>query len=93
STALRASRNACRAKPATLEHWLVERYCLYTVDGHGRAWRGEIHHRPWSLRPAEAEIARNTMTAPLGLELHGAPLLHFAEELEVVVWPLRQIQG
>ncbi|MFQ5695729.1 MAG: YqjF family protein, partial [Terriglobia bacterium] len=77
--------------PGTLVQWLVERYCLYTVDARGRVGRGEIHHRPWSLQPAQAEIDRNTLTAPLGLELRGAPLLHYAEELEVVVWPLRRV--
>ena len=38
----------------TLEHFLTERYCLYTVDGRGRLIRAEIHHRPWPLQVAEA---------------------------------------
>ena len=32
-------------EPGPLEHWLTERYCLYTVD-RDRVWRGEIHHAP-----------------------------------------------
>jgi uncharacterized protein YqjF (DUF2071 family) len=53
-------------QPGTLEHWLTERYCLYAVHD-GRTRRAEIHHPPWPLQRAEAEIERNTMTAPLGL--------------------------
>jgi uncharacterized protein YqjF (DUF2071 family) len=74
-----------------LEHWLTERYCLYTVDAAGRPLRGEIHHPPWPLQPAEARIARNTMTAPLGIELTGEPLLHYAARQDVLVWPPRPV--
>lgn len=52
----------------SLERWLAERYCLYVVDDRGRALRGEIHHPPWPLRPARADIDINTMTVPLGVE-------------------------
>ncbi len=73
--------------PGSLDHFLAERYCLYTVD-EGRLFRGEIHHPPWPLQPAEAEIAVNTM-APPGLETSGEPLLHFARRQDVVIWSLR----
>ena len=55
-----------RAAPGSLEAWLTERYCLYTVHS-GRICRGEIHHRPWPLQGAEAEVGMNSMTAPIGL--------------------------
>ena len=71
----------------TLEHFLTERYCLYTTDGRGGIIRGEIHHRPWSLEPAEAELARNSMTESLGIPLTSPPLLHFARRQDVLVWP------
>jgi uncharacterized protein YqjF (DUF2071 family) len=73
----------------TLEHWLTERYCLYTLDGRGRVMRAEIHHPPWPLQPATAAVALNTM-APAGVELPPEqPLLHFARRQDVVIWPLR----
>ena len=72
----------------TLEHFLTERYCLYARDG-SQLHRAEIHHPPWRIREAEAEIALNTMP-PDGLELHGEPLLHLAERQDVVIWPLAQ---
>jgi uncharacterized protein YqjF (DUF2071 family) len=74
----------------TLEHWLTERYCLYTARG-GSLYRAEIHHRPWPLQNAEAEIETNTMAQAAGIMLPQAvPLLHFAKRLEVLVWPLRK---
>jgi uncharacterized protein YqjF (DUF2071 family) len=77
----------------TLEHWLTERYCLYTLDEHHRVLRGEIHHPPWPLQPAEAEIETNTMAAEVGLDLDGAPLLHYARRQDVVFWTLSPRAG
>ncbi len=79
------------AAPGTLDHFLIERYCLYSVSG-GRVRRAEIHHPAWSLRTAAASILENTMTRPAGIELPSTePLLHFAEPQDVVVWPPRRI--
>ena len=77
-----------QANPGSLEYFLAERYCLYTVD-EGQLFRGEIHHPPWPLQPAEAEIDLNTM-APPGIETSGEPLLHFARRQDVVIWSLRR---
>ncbi len=77
--------------PGTLEHWLTERYCLYTVVRRS-IFRAEIHHLQWPLQDATAEIAVNTMAAAAGICLPQVrPLLHFARELQVYVWPLRRI--
>jgi uncharacterized protein len=72
----------------SLERWLAERYCLYVVDEQGRVLRADIHHRPWPLEPAEASIERNTMTAPLGIELNGQPLLHYSVRQDTLIWSL-----
>jgi uncharacterized protein len=80
------------AQPGTLQHWLTERYSLYTVSS-GRAYIGEIHHQPWPLQPAEAEIQVNSVATASRLELpNTAPLLHFARRLDVVIWPLRILE-
>jgi uncharacterized protein YqjF (DUF2071 family) len=77
--------------PGTLEHWLTERYCLYTVAGND-VFRAEIHHPQWPLQDAEAEIMENTMASAVGIELPDVrPLLHFAEKLDVLIWPLRRV--
>ena len=75
------------AVPGTLEHFLTERYCLYAVAPDGSLSRTEVHHAPWPLQRAEAEIETNTMTAAGGVEVSGPPaLLHFAKRIDVVVW-------
>ena len=78
------------AEPGTLEHFLVERYCLYTTDPAGRLHRAEIHHPPWPLQRAKAQIDLNT-TPPAGLEPHGEPLLHYARRQDVLIWPLQRV--
>jgi hypothetical protein len=50
--------------------------------------RAEIHHPPWPLQGAEAELELNTTGAEVGLDLDGEPLLHFARRQDVVFWPL-----
>jgi uncharacterized protein YqjF (DUF2071 family) len=72
----------------SLEHWLTERYCLYTVDDRLHVLRGEIQHPPWPLQPAEAEIRLNTMADEIGVELSGEPLLHYARRQDVAFWTL-----
>jgi len=79
------------AQAGTLEHFLTERYCLYATNARGQIIRGEIHHPPWPLQPAEAEFARNSMTESLGIALTPQPLLHFARRQDVLVWPPRKI--
>jgi len=71
-----------------LERFLTERYCLYTVDNRDKkVSRAYIHHLPWPLQDAEAEIDINTMAQAAGIELPATkPLLHFSRRLEVLVW-------
>lgn len=77
------------AHPGTIEYWLTERYCLYAANRAKQLFCGEIHHNPWPLQIAEAQIRRNCMTEQLGFPLPDTkPLLHFAEKLEVVAWSL-----
>ncbi len=61
-----------------IERFLTERYCLYTT--HKRElYRCDIHHLPWPLQDAEADIERNTVAAAAQISLPDtAPLLHFA---------------
>jgi uncharacterized protein len=77
-----------QASPGTLEYFLTERYCLFGVSHAYRAYRLDIHHPPWPLQAAEAEIAGNTMAEASGIELPSmAPLLHFAKRQDMVAWP------
>jgi uncharacterized protein YqjF (DUF2071 family) len=82
---------ACRPRRGTLEHWLTERYCLYTLDDALRVQRGEIHHAPWPLQRAEADIETNTMADEIGIALEGDPLLHYARRQDVIFWSLKAV--
>jgi hypothetical protein len=74
------------AVEGTIEYFLSERYCLYAVH-RGRVYRGEVHHEPWPLQAARAEIRENTIAEAADIPLHGPPaILSFACELEVLIW-------
>ena len=79
------------ARAGSLEHFLVERYRLFSVR-HGRLVTARVAHEPWALQPADAEIAVNRM-APAGLAFRGAPLLHFSRSVSALIAapvPVRQ---
>lgn len=81
-----------RSRPGDLDHWLTERYCLYSGDDEGRLYRGEIHHEPWPLQPARAQLDVCDLTSGLGFDLPTEePLLHFAAELDVEAWAIERI--
>ena len=78
--------------PGTLEHWLTERYCLYAQSPKGDLYRSEVHHHPWALQTADAEITRNDLLLPHGLAVSGPPtLLHFSNQIDVVIWSPERI--
>jgi uncharacterized protein len=80
------------SRPGTLENFLTERYCLYAADGRDNVYRGDIHHHPWPLQPAEAEVEKLTMTEQIGVALpETGPILHFSERLDVLAWSPRRI--
>ncbi|MFO7662576.1 MAG: DUF2071 domain-containing protein [Chloroflexota bacterium] len=77
-----------QSTPDTLEHFLTERYCLYALGPDGALYRTEVHHMPWPLQQATAEVRANTMLRPHGLfiEETSPVVLHFTRRIDVVVW-------
>jgi uncharacterized protein YqjF (DUF2071 family) len=74
----------------SIEHWFTERYCLYTTH-RDQVYRGEIHHTPWPLQNAEAELEINTVASAAEIPLPNiAPLLLFARRLDVLIWQLQR---
>ncbi len=91
SAAFKASYRAAGAvfqsAPGSLDAWLTDRYCLYSADGAGHIYRGEIDHQPWPLQRAAAEVQVNTLGDWLGIGMKGPPeALHFAKSLDVHAW-------
>ncbi len=80
------------SEAGTLEHFLTERYALFTRAKGGRLLRADIHHLPWPLEPAEAEFQELTIAAAHSIALPAArPLLHYSQEQEVFAWPPKLI--
>ena len=85
----RPTRRVFNAGVGTIDYFLTERYCLYTVDRDWHAYRLEIHHPPWPLQPAEASIEINTMAEAIGIRLPSEPpLLHFSKRQDIVAFPM-----
>jgi uncharacterized protein YqjF (DUF2071 family) len=89
-------------EPDGLTQFLTERYFLYAARSGGgnatragaRIYRGEIHHRPWPLQPAEAQVETNTLCEALPFALPGcAPHLRFSRRLDVRAWMPRRVAG
>jgi uncharacterized protein YqjF (DUF2071 family) len=78
------------SQPGSIEYFLTERYGLF-VARFGAVAVGHVHHLPWPLQAAEAEIRVNEIAGVHGITLPGkAPLLHFSRRLEVFIWALRR---
>jgi uncharacterized protein len=68
------------ALPGSLEHFLVERYRLFSLR-RGRLITAVVTHEPWPLQPAVARIDLNRM-APFPLEFRGEPVLHYVDSVD-----------
>lgn len=80
------------SEPGSLDFFLTERYCLYSEDD-GELFRARIHHSQWPLRKATVSSCRSSMIESLGLPSPDAePLLHYAEEISVDIWPLKSAE-
>lgn len=82
-----------RSAPGSIEFFLTERYCLYS-ERHGKLYRAQIHHQPWPLQDAKLNSFSSTMIESHSLPTpQGDPLLHYAEELGVDIWPLKRTEA
>jgi len=76
------------AAKRSLEHFLVERYCLFALR-RGQLVCGDIAHAPWRFASADVQITHNDMASPLGCRLEGAPVSVLATDPVTVAafWP------
>ncbi|MDN4491960.1 YqjF family protein [Ureibacillus aquaedulcis] len=85
----KSSSTPSLADRGSLEEWLVERYCLYTVSKKGMPLRADILHEPWLLEKAEAEFHQNTLLSNLNIVPDSEkPVLHYAKKAVVRIWPI-----
>jgi uncharacterized protein YqjF (DUF2071 family) len=77
--------------PGTVEHFLVERYFLYTRSG-SRILRGQVHHAPYPLQGAAVHELEDSLVSAAGIPVAGSPpLCHYASEVRVHVYRLKQV--
>ena len=75
----------------SLEFFLTERYCLYAYHQRELS-RARIFHPPWPLHSARLGAFESTMIESLGITASaGDPLLHYAEQINVEIWPLEKV--
>jgi uncharacterized protein len=80
------------AAAGTLEHFLLERYILYTESG-GALYRARVHHEAYPAQPAVVPVLRENFLPMLGLSRpERPPLAHYAREVHVDVYPLREAE-
>jgi uncharacterized protein YqjF (DUF2071 family) len=70
-----------------LDEWLLERYCAYMSDRHGRLHRMVVTHPPWQAAVVGAEVTASRLGALRGLDLQRSPeRCHFARSVEALLW-------
>jgi uncharacterized protein YqjF (DUF2071 family) len=68
-----------------LGEFLVERYRFYTEAQDGSMRYTDVDHEPWTLYPAAADVATNTLLAAHGFaEPDAEPVYHYSPGLDVV---------
>jgi uncharacterized protein YqjF (DUF2071 family) len=79
---------AAPAQPGTLEHFLAERYLLFSRAFGQKLFRLQVHHAPWPLQRVEGlEVAQTLSTADGLPPLRGSPLSHYSDGVDVDFFP------
>jgi uncharacterized protein len=72
------------ARPGTLEHFLTERYLLFSRAFGRKLFRLQVHHAPWLLRGVRGlEVAQTLSTADGVPLLRGAAFAQWSEGVDV----------
>lgn len=86
----RATGGLFRPDRGSLEHFLLERYAIFVPLEDGDVREIGIHHRPWTVRPAELSQVRVALGALSSTTLSAPPSVVLrAEPQDVLVWPPR----
>ena len=80
--------NPAPAIPGTLDHFLLERYILYS-NNQSRLLRGQVHHLPYLVSSAAISSLDETLIAAAGITVPMcAPIVHYSAGVDVSVFPL-----
>ena len=80
---------AAPAAAGSLAYFLAERYTLFVRGRGGLLYTGDVHHEPWDIQEARADIRTNTIPQAAGIELPDVePLLHYTPGRLVSTYPV-----
>jgi uncharacterized protein len=80
------------AQPGTLDHFLVERYILYTSHQQ-HIFRGQVHHRPYPLSKARLLACEHNLLEAYGFSPESeTPLVHYSPGVDVDVYALEKVR-
>jgi len=72
----------------SLDHWLLERYYLYSYQNEC-LYFGGIHHKPLEVYHAEAAISKQHMSPFI---VGGKPLVHYVTSKRVLFWLIKKVK-
>ena len=78
-----------RTERGSLDHWLMERYCLFGQRGNGTVYYMDVHHAPWPIQPGRAVISASTLANAAAIDVPETQpeLVHYSRSLDVWAWP------
>lgn len=83
------------AKPGELEHFLTERYALFTIGRGGRLLVSRIHHESWRLREARIVELNDSLIEAAGVDIGGArasePTAFHCDAVDALAWRLGRV--
>jgi uncharacterized protein YqjF (DUF2071 family) len=80
------------ARPGSLEHFLIERYILYSMNEQHGLHRARVHHQPYPIQRAEVHRLEETLVWAAGVKrADSVPLRHYASEVNVKIYALETV--
>jgi len=80
------------AKIGALEHFLVERYTLFSRS-RGQLFRGRVQHEPYQIQPVELHRCEETCLAAAGIARPDiSPIAHYARRVQTQIFPLERVE-
>lgn len=99
----RGHRAACRvtcrvdtgpthhAAPGSLEHFLIERYLLFT-NLRGQLYSGQVNHSPYPIQNTEVLECEENLLMHAGVSgAVGGPIAHFSAGVDVEIFRLKRV--
>jgi uncharacterized protein YqjF (DUF2071 family) len=83
---------ATASAPGTLEHFLLERYILYSQSEDRQLYRARVHHQPYPAQKVDVAHLDETLLWAAGIKRAEQPAVrHYAREVNVQVYALEKV--